>query len=90
MDTMETKTETVFRLSFDGGAVKTETTTLAEVAAESSIVSVMVAFETIAPFLVKVHSDDLLDNSWPHLTGRVPMTENTVTFRRSQIVAVIA
>ena len=91
MDTMETKTEHVFRLHFDDGCISTEVTTLADVADEgSSLVSVLVKLDKISPFVVRVHADELATESMTYVRGRVVMSESKVAFRRSQILAVIA
>lgn len=91
MDTMETKTENVFRLHFEDGFISTEITTLADVADEgSSLVSVLVKLDTISPFVARVHADELVQEWTTYVTGRVVMSDARITFRRSQILAVIA
>lgn len=91
MDTMETKTENVFRLHFYGGRIGTEVTTLADMADEgSSLVSVLVKLDGISPFVARVHADELAAEWATYVTGRVVMSDAQITFRRSQILAVIA
>ena len=91
MDTMETKTEHVFRLHFYGGRIGTEVTTLADMADEgSSLVSVLVKLDGISPFVARVHADELAEEWSTYVLGRAVMSESKVAFRRSQILAVIA
>ena len=91
MDTMETKTENVFRLHFDDGCISTEITTLDDVADEgSSLVSVLVKLDKVAPFVARVYAGELVQEWTTYVTGRVVMSDARITFRRSQIVAVIA
>ena len=91
MDTMETKTENVFRLHFEAGRIGTEVTTLADVADEgSSLVSVLVKLDGISPFVARVHADELAAEWVTYVTGRVVMSDCQITFRRSQVLAVIA
>ena len=91
MDTMETKTENVFRLHFEAGCIGTEVTTLADVADEgSSLVSVLVKLDSVAPFVARVYAGELVQEWTTWVTGRVVMSDARITFRRSQILAVIA
>ena len=91
MDKMETNTANVFRLQFYAGCIGTEITTLADVADEgSSLVSVLVKLDRVAPFVARVYADELVQEWTTYVTGRVVMSDARITFRRSQILAVIA
>ena len=88
---METNTANVFRLQFYAGCIGTEITTLADVADEgSSLVSVLVKLDRVAPFVARVYADELVQEWTTYVTGRVVMSDARITFRRSQILAVIA